>query len=318
MKKSHNVLLSNSKDLINNSVNSLKKDGIVVLRGLFQKEVLSEIDKNWDLNFKYPSLSGTIGYFRTSHAKAVLPLFLLGKSALKVALEKKVITIIESYMKSKCTLAEANAVWHKPTNYVYFPVHSDFAEGWKKSDNSKYELSKKDIRSPVGVGAILYLHDTKAGAFKYSLGSHKLFSKYGQHLKNYPERMRETINNNTVICTGKKGDLILFDDRGFHGPDQPSKKDRSVLLLDYYRNKTFGHVLVTPHIIKITDISFLDATQLRVLGLGAKEMVKREEYVSTRFKNNYFYKALAWCIDNAYFYTHVKALLKLKLRKRIR
>ncbi len=315
MNKAENILLENSKDLISKATALLEEKGVVILRGLFPNKLLTDINKSWDVNFRKPSVSGTVGYFRTSHAKAVLPLFLLGKPAFKVALEKKIITIIENFMKSKCTLAEANAVWHKPTNYIYFPVHSDFAAGWKKSSDSKYMLSDKDIKLPVGVGAILYLHNTKEGAFKYSLGSHKLCSKHGQHLKNYPRKIINDINNNTVVCAGKKGDIILFDDRGFHGPDQPSKENRSVLLLDYYRNKTFGHVLVTPHIVKITDLSFLDDIQLRVLGLGASEMVKREDYVSTRFKKNFFYKYLTWAIENAYFFNHLKALIKLKLKK---
>ena len=154
---------------------------------------------------------------------------------------------------------------------------------------------------------MLYLHDTTAGAFKYSIGSHKLYSRYGQHLKNYPKEIINEINSNIQLCKGKKGDLILFDDRGFHGPDQPSKKDRRVLLLDYYRNNTFGSVVVTSHTMKITDISFLDKKQLRVLGLYATEMVKREEYVSTRFKKNLFYSFITWMIENAYFYVHIKA-----------
>ena len=43
------------------------------------------------------------------------------------------------------------------------------------------------MKDPVGVGAMLYLHNTASGAFKYAIGSHKLQSKYGQHLKNYPK-----------------------------------------------------------------------------------------------------------------------------------
>ena len=313
MKKINNIISAKSKNFIQQAVKILEKRGVVLIRNLYNEKLLEEVQKAWNINFKRPSVSGTVGYYRTSYAKAVLPLFLLGRPAMKVALEKKIILIIEKYMKSKCTLAEANAVWHKATNYIYFPVHSDFAVGWKKSKSSSFSLEKKDIKHPVGVGAMLYLHDTISGAFKYAIGSHKLQSMYGQHLKNYPKEKIDEINNNIEICTGKKGDLILFDDRGFHGPDQPSKKDRKVLLFDYYRNKTFGSVVVTSHTMKITDISILDKSQLRVLGLNASEMVNREEYVSTRFKKNLFYKFIIWMIENAYFYVHLKSLIKKKL-----
>ena len=305
--------MANANDFINQTVQLLEEDGVVIIRGLFSLELLENLDKCWNTCFKYPAISGAIGYHRTSHAKAVLPLFLLGKPALKIALEKKIISIVEKFMKSKCTLAEANAVWHKATNYVYFPVHSDFAVGWKKSESSKFQLTKKDIKFPIGVGGMMYLHDTQAGAFKYSLGSHKLFSQYGQHLKNYPKDMRESINNNITICKGIKGDLILFDDRGFHGPDQPSNNDRSVLLFDYYRNNTFGPVVVTPHYLQITDASFLDKEQLRVLGIGASVMVSRDEYVGTRFKHNFFFNIIAWFIEHSYFYKHFKAVIKNKI-----
>ena len=50
-----------------------------------------------------------------------------------------------------------------------------------------------------------------------------------------------------------------------------------------------------------------------MLGLYATEMVKREEYVSTRFKKNLFYSFITWMIENAYFYVHIKILIKKKL-----
>ena len=313
VKKINNTISAKSKNFIQQAVKMLEQRGVVLIRNLYDEKLLADIQKTWNINFKRPSVSGTVGYYRTSYAKAVLPLFLLGRPAMKVALEKKIIFIIEKYMKSKCTLAEANAVWHKATNYIYFPLHSDFAAGWKKSKSSAFSLEKKDMKDPVGVGAMLYLHNTASGAFKYAIGSHKLQSNYGQHLKNYPKEKIYEINDNIEVCIGKKGDLILFDDRGFHGPDQPSKKDRKVLLFDYYRNKTFGSVVVTSHTINITDISILDKTQLRVLGLHASEMVNREEYVSTRFKKNLFYKLIVWMTENAYFYIHLKSLIKKKL-----
>ena len=147
------------------------------------------------------------------------------------------------------------------------------------------------MKDPVGVGAMLYLHNTASGAFKYAIGSHKLQSKYGQHLKNYPKEKIYEINDSIEVCIGKKGDLILFDDRGFTDQISLLKKIEKYLF-DYYRNKTFGSVVVTSHTINITDISILDKTQLRVLGLYASEMVNREEYVSTRFKKIFFISLL--------------------------
>ena len=83
-------------------------------------------------------------------------------------------------------------------------------------------LSKTDLNSVLGIGGILYLHNTNSGAFFYSLGSHKLKSSYGQKLNAYPNSIKDEIKNNVEVCSSK-GDLVLFDDRGFHGPALPSK-----------------------------------------------------------------------------------------------
>ena len=62
-------------------------------------------------------------------------------------------------------------------------LHSDFAVGWKKSLSIKKGLTKQELKRPIGIGAILYLHDTEHGYFMYSSGSHKILSPYGQSLK---------------------------------------------------------------------------------------------------------------------------------------
>ncbi len=305
-----NIILASEKNLVEFSIQSLEKDGVVILRGLFEDKLFDQLNANWKVYFNKPSISGVVGYYRNSHPKAVVPAFLLGKPSLRIALEKKIISIIEGYMKSECTLAEANAVWHKSTSYVYFPLHSDFSLGWKKTKKMDFEVSISDLTVPLGVGAMYYMHDTREGSFKYSLGSHKLESSYGQHFKDYPLKLKKIILKNIVKCMGKKGDLILFDDRGFHGPDQPSKKDRSVLLLDYYRDKTFGSVVVTPHLTNITDLNILDSKQLKVLGLNSSFLVDPQDYDKTRFKNNYFYNLLSILVDKSYMFRHLKNILK--------
>ena len=258
MLKNVKILVAKKSNLLQSAVSILEEDGVVIIRDLFKKKIISDLDEKWKLYFRKPTVSGTIGYHRTSHPKADIPAFLLGRPSLEVALEKKVINIIEKIMKSECTLSEANAIWHRPTKYTYFPIHTDFKIGWKKSSNSKVSVSEKDLKKPLGIGTMLYMHDTSSGAFSYSLGSHKLKCKNGQHLENYPPEVRQEIKKNIRICKGKKGDLVIFDDRGFHGPDQPSNAHRSVLLFDYYRNDTFGSVVVVSHLVRITDLAHLN------------------------------------------------------------
>ena len=308
------------KNLNKSIVSCLEKKGVVIIRNLFDNCKIRLINQDWNVYFKHPSISGSVGYSQTSQKKLVNSAFLLGKNVLDVALNLNIIKSIESYMKSECTLAEANAILDKASSYEYFPVHSDFAVGWKKSKEMKKPLSLSQMKKPVGVGAILYLHNTEHGCFKYSLGSHKLLSPFGQRLKPYPKDLKSKILNNMHKCKGLAGDLVLFDDRGFHGPDQPSSKDRKVIILDYTRDKTFGSIIVEPHKVKITDLSELSKKQLRVLGMNANPIVKSEDYVFTRYKKNFFFPILSWIIQNSYIKQHIKNLIKhnlIKLRIKI-
>ena len=291
----------------------LKNYGVVICRNLFDQCLLLDLEKEWKKQFKYPAISGTIGFAQTSYSKKTLSAFMLGKSALEIATNNLLIDCIEGYMKSPCTLAEANAVFDKSTSYEYFGLHADFSVGWKKTHSMKKSLSKSDMKFPIGVGAIFYLHDTEHGAFKYSLTSHKIQAKFGQKIKNYPQNLKSEIINNIFVCRGKAGDLILFDDRGFHGPDQPSADNRRVLILDYYRDNTFGSTVVEPHKVKVTDLANLSKKQYKVLGFYAKNLVSPDDYVYARFKKNKLFKLIAWIIEKSFIAEHIKNLFKSKI-----
>lgn len=315
MTKILNTKNSSLKKITSEAVSTLNEEGVVVIRNLFKPESIKNINKNWKIYFKNPSISGALGYFQTSHNKRTLNPFLLGKEVIDISINKTIINIIESFMKSPCTLAEANAVLDKPSSYEYFPLHSDFAVGWKKSTSIKKALTKNELKNPIGVGVIMYLHNTKHGCFMYSSGSHKLLSPFGQNLKHYPDHLKNDIKKNLINLNGIAGDIILFDDRGFHGPAQPSKAERRVLIFDYYRNKTFGSIVVKPHEVKINNIFNLTQKQLEILGMKAKHMVQSQDYVYTRFKKNYLYDFLVFLIKNAYVFQHIKKLIKNSLLK---
>ena len=122
MVKKINILSVNSSDFISSAVSSLEKKGVVIIRGLFTDKLLQDLQDNWHINFQYPAVSGTIGYYKTSHAKAFYLVFIRQTSNRSSFREKSYLNI-EKVMRSNCTLAEANAIWHKATKYVYFPVH---------------------------------------------------------------------------------------------------------------------------------------------------------------------------------------------------
>ncbi len=58
---------------------------------------------------------------------------MLGKSALEIATNHLLIDCIESYMKSPCTLAEANAVLINQLHMNILDYMLIFGTGWKKN-----------------------------------------------------------------------------------------------------------------------------------------------------------------------------------------
>jgi len=170
------------------------------------------------------------------------------------------------------------------------------------------------MQNVIGIGGALYLHDTSDGAFFFCDGTHKLMSPRGQDLRKYPKHERDDILARRVRCDGKKGDLVLFDDRGFHGPDQPSQTSRLVILLDYYRVATFGRTQVSPMPIWSTDLAKMNARQLRAAGAGAEYLVSPLENTQGRFARNPLYGLIGKAIELSYVLQHWKANLRVLLR----
>lgn len=287
-------------------VRCLAERGFCILRNLFDQDDLTEVAGRTQEQLRRPAVAGTLGYSKVDFAKKLLNPFEIGGAIVPMMLNEVVIGIVERYMDSECVLAETALKFDAGVNYEYFPIHSDFSVGWKKRKDQHTSLSEDAIKDPVGVGAAIYLHDTHDGAFTYCDGTHKLLSPHGQRLADYPDDMKDLILSKRVRCDGKRGDMVLFDDRGFHGPDQPSTSDRLVILLDYFRVRTFGHVQVTPQQVWTSDLGGLSERQLRVLGAGADFMVPPIEYTRTRFRRSKMYGIVCSLIDKAYLFSHLK------------
>ena len=298
------------------AIRMLDEQGFIVLRNAFQREsVAYTIEAVADYT-RRPAVAGVPGYWKVDHPKKIFNPCLLGGPVFDLLLNEKVIELVETYMDSECVLAEANVKVDEPVGYEYFPLHSDFTIGWKKNPDAEEGLTAENLADPVGVGAAIYLHDTTEGAFSYCVGTHKQLPLRGADLADYPPDERRRIEATKKRIDGKSGDLVLFDDRGFHGPDQPSGARRTVILLDYYRVKTFGFRQVSPMPIWSCDLTRLSPRQLRVFGAGADYMVAPEEYMGARFRRNRLYGIVTRLIENAYLLTHFKQLVKSCIRGR--
>ena len=289
--------------------------GYVVLRNLFPTETIDEVVEAVIRNCERPAVAGVPGYWKVDHPKKIFNPFLLGGSVVDLLVNEFVIDLVETYMGSPCVLAEANVKVDEPTLYEYFPVHADFDVGWRKSEEMEQRLSAEELALPIGVGGALYLHDVNEGAFSYCEGTHKLMAPHGADLRGYPEAERQEILNKRVRIDGLKGDLVIFDDRGFHGPAQPSTAQRTVILLDYYRVDTFGYFQVSPMPIWSSDIGRMSDKQLRVAGAGADYWIPPEKYMGARFRRNPVYSLVTKLVENAYLWPHFRQRIKENLNR---
>jgi Phytanoyl-CoA dioxygenase (PhyH) len=293
---------------------ALTEHGVLVLRGLFDPDWIAEANRRIDAMAAAPAIAGVPGYNKVDHPKKLFSPFICGGPLVEMSLDERVISLVEAYMDSPCVLAEANVKIDEPVGYEYFPMHADFMVGWRKGKNARFVLGEADIHEPIGLGAAIYMHETHEGAFTYCAGSHRMMAPRGTDLDTYPADERRAVMATRVRIDGMAGDMVLFDDRGFHGPDQPSRARRRVVLLDYYRVKTFGFTQVSPLPIWSNDLGRLTATQMRVAGAGADFMVSPEEYMGTRFRRNGLYGPVKFMIENAYLWPHLKQKVKAALR----
>ncbi|MEO0683871.1 MAG: phytanoyl-CoA dioxygenase family protein [Cyanobacteria bacterium J06649_11] len=232
-----------------------EEKGFVVLRNLFSSNLIDDIRSKIDSRLQTPSVAGSAGYSVIDYPRKMLtPSTIVEGKIVDILVDNRITTIIESFMQSECVLAETGIKFDKGrVGYEYFPMHCDYWDGW--SLDGKFTITKEELSFPVAVGKILYLHDTVDGCFCYLEGSHKFTTHKGDLLKNYSKEEIETLSATKVPILGKKGDVILFDSRGFHGPDQPSNSDRLAIISRFYRIKSFGHVQASPIPLWTSDIA---------------------------------------------------------------
>ena len=112
-------------------VRHIKDRGFVVLRGVLPMDSVDAVVARADELLQQPSVAGVWGYFRADHQKKVLLPTLLGRPVYDLIANEFIIDIAESYLGVDCLLAETNLKADRGVGYTYFPLHSDFAVGWR-------------------------------------------------------------------------------------------------------------------------------------------------------------------------------------------
>ncbi|MEK9660160.1 MAG: phytanoyl-CoA dioxygenase family protein, partial [Alphaproteobacteria bacterium] len=212
------------------AVCNLRERGYVILRGLLPKDAVDAVAARTEEMLQQPSVAGNWGYYRADHQKKVIQPTLLGAPVYPVIANERVLDIAEAYLGAECILAETNLKADRGMGYVYFPMHSDFAAGWRKSTDHVSPITQETMQLPLGVGGAIYLHDTSEGAFSYCTGTHKLGAPHGQNLSDYPETTQREVMAEKVRLDGRPGDVGLFGASGGRGAAPGSRAVRSLIL----------------------------------------------------------------------------------------
>ena len=173
------------------------------------------------------------------------------------------------------------------------------------------------MKNRLGVGCIIYLSecDKESGNFMYAKNTHKEIFMKGGALAKYEAYEKKNILDKMVHLPGKTGDIIIFDDRGWHGPNQPSKNHRTVLELDFTNSKHLGRWQATDIQLPISLLNILNEKQLRILGKGSKQLYNQYQYKILRFYNNPFFNFQSWIVNNSFILDHYKNLILYYTKK---
>tara|TARA_R110002126_G_scaffold13118_7_gene57258 strand:- start:168464 stop:169372 length:909 start_codon:yes stop_codon:yes gene_type:complete len=286
---------------------SLKENGITCLRGFPNSVSLEKLINKTNKMLENPSIYGSQGYYQKDRHKKIYEAFLLGEEAHEVLLDERILDIIEGYLGSKALIQEMIVKNDLGDNELYFPMHAH---------TGSYRTSKND--GPFSVGIMLYTHDTEEGAFCFSPGTHKWNFPHGADPYKYPKEMQKEIFDGMIRVSGKKGDIVLFDHRGFHGPQQPVTKPRTVFLGGFHHAQDHGNKTKCPVAVYTTDLRSLNDRQKDVLGVhsdGAIIPAERLHYNTFKKDNPIAYK-LADKIVKVYFKAQSsKGMLKKLIKK---
>jgi len=295
---------------------AIREDGYHVIRNAFPKEWVDDLLGRVAVVAIAPAIGGAAGYQVVDYARKVLnPCTLLGGQVIDIILYEPLIDVVEQLMGAGGILAQAGLKYDKGVGYDYFPLHADFAAGWTHSES--LVLTQKHMQSMLSIGCLLYLSPSKEGAFTYLRGTHQLQAPKGSEWSNYSAAEQAEMMSTRVRIDGDVGDLVIFDPRGFHGPDLPSTKPRLAIVFHFYNTNIFGPRQLMPFPVYATDLARLSERQLRVLGVGAKSFYDPLHF-GNRIRGTRAYRISRLLLENAFIAEHVQRKLRNLLQKKAR
>jgi ectoine hydroxylase-related dioxygenase (phytanoyl-CoA dioxygenase family) len=296
---------------------AIAEDGFALIKKPFPASWIDDLVRRADIVNDSPAIGGAVGYQVVDFPRKVLnPCTVLGGPVLDLMLHHSLLDVVEELMGSECILAQAGMRYDKGVGYNYFPLHSDFAAGWTHGE--QFVLQQTHMERVLSVGCLLYLTPSREGAFCYLRGTHRLHAPKGSEWSNYSSDEQASMIANRVRVDGELGDLVMFDPRGFHGPDLPSSKPRLALIFHFYNTEVFGRRQLAPFPVYAADLGRLSPRQLRVLGVGAETFYDPLRFMGNRIRRTNAYRISRILVANAFLSEHLRRKLRatwLTLRK---
>lgn len=306
MKSLNSYISSKNQGWEKEAITQLSDNGVIVIRDLTSIEDLKKINKKVDFILKQPSLLGNIGYYQKDPYKKHYDGFLIDRKVIDVFLNEKIITLIENYLNDEILINEIFLKNDLGSNIQYSPYHRHTGSDLVNVPNGSF-----------GCGMVLYLHDTEEGAFCYSVGSHKEKlteqTKSISSLYNHPDK--DNLFNNLFRINGKIGDVILFDEKGFHGPEQPTRISRKIILSGFQLKKYTNNMTRTAIPVLVSDLKGLSDIQKSVMGIGSGSRGEYESYHLRNLNNNLVINYISKLIISRYNYFHKKTNFINKIKK---
>lgn len=244
-----------SSSSLNSLVETINRNGYVVLRDFVDKTSLTDIDSKFNkfLNSGDSLLKVSNDSLRDigdeSPSKFFLDTYALAQGqnycrqyTNNMALKDPLISIPEI-----CDIAFSDSFIEIASSYFgvipalgSLNLRKSFANGLPAFDTQYFHVDPNSIKF---LKFFLYLSDVdeKSGPFTYIKGSHK--NKFPGWQRKYRWTYNEIINyyDETAIVklTGKVGDLIIADTNGFHRGEALHRNDRTMLTLDYLIHEEF-------------------------------------------------------------------------------
>lgn len=292
-------------------IECVERRGFALVRNALPNRALDIFCRRARELMEVPSVAGAPGYHILDYARrTVNPCTLIGGCVLELLLEERMIDLVESILRGECVIGEASLKRTRGVAYEYLPLHRDVFVGW---GTDARRLSADQLLSPVAIGCLVYLHDTADGALCYVDGSHeyqagergRLHTDQGGGLDSLPKEERERLLRRKVRIEGSRGDVVVFDLRGFHGPDQPCTKRRTALIVHYYAIQGVGFRQLTPLPVWTSDLAALSEKQLRVLGVGASYMHSPDEWAGEGIRATWSYAVARRVVTAAFLLRHL-------------